>query len=184
MGDPGLDTLDSNEYDGRLERLVVLSPFFVDRAEVSVAQFRASGLAVSLIPGGPSDNPHVPDASFPYCRYTDEPGEYESYAVNCVSWHLAQAYCESLGRTLPTEAQLEYLMSQFGRGPFVWGTDAPACEDAAFGRDPGGPCSTLGVGPVEAGSGARDRLQLADAEVVDSHGGRHRVGGRPMESRN
>ena len=171
MGDPTLDTTDSNEYDGRLERLVVLSPFFVDRTEVTVSKFRASGLAISLIAGSPSDNPHVPDASFPYCRYTDEPGEFESHAVNCISWHLAAKYCESLGRTLATEAQLEYLMSRLGRGPYAWGTDSPACEDAVFGREVGGSCEALGVGPVEVGSGFRDRLALDGVQVVDLTGG-------------
>jgi formylglycine-generating enzyme required for sulfatase activity len=35
---------------------------------------------------------------------------------------------------LPTEAQLEYLGTAFGRSPVVWGNDAPGCEDAVLGR--------------------------------------------------
>lgn len=169
MGDPSLDTTDGAEYDGRLERIVVLSPFFVDTTEVTVSAFRASGLATPLSPGGPSNNPHVADADFFDCRYTDAPGANEDYAVNCLSWQKAEAYCESLGKTLPTEAQLEYLESRLGRAPFVWGTDAPTCADAVFDRDASGGCKPFGPAPI--GSGARDRLDLDGVEVLDVTGG-------------
>ncbi|MCC6899273.1 MAG: formylglycine-generating enzyme family protein [Polyangiaceae bacterium] len=170
MGDPTLDTTDSSEYDGRLERLVVLSPFFVDASEVSVGAFRKSGLATSLFPGGPSDNPHVPGPGFEHCRYTQSPGELENHPVNCTSWDKARAYCESLGNSLPSEAQLEYLQSGLGRGPFVWGTEAPACPDAVFDREPGAACVAAGTGPAAVGSGARDRLELDSVTVVDLAG--------------
>lgn len=170
MGDPTLDTTDSSEYDGRLERLVVLSPFFADGSEVTVGEFRKSGLASSLVPGGPSDNPHVPGPGFEQCRYTQLPGAFEDHPVNCLSWHKAQAYCEFLGGTLPSEAQLEYLQSGLGRAPFVWGTEAPACEDAVFDREPSEACAAQGSGPAAVGSGARDRLALGSATAVDLAG--------------
>jgi formylglycine-generating enzyme required for sulfatase activity len=167
-GDPRLDLSAYPDLGGAEEQLVVLSPFYLDVTEVSVAAFRSSGLAVSLTPGGPSDNPHEKDTGIAHCTYTSQSSDTDSLAVNCVSWSLAQAYCESLGKRLPTEAELERAASALGRHPFVWGQDEPRCEDAVFDRGaPGKPCSELGLGVAPPGSGARDRLLLGDREVVD-----------------
>ncbi|HHH27414.1 MAG TPA: hypothetical protein ENK57_03560, partial [Polyangiaceae bacterium] len=135
MGDPRLDFSAAFDLDGSLERLVIIDPFYLQRTEVPVGAFRQSGLAESLVPGGPSDNPHTPTASFPQCTYTDEPGPFEDHPTVCLSWSKAQAYCESIGRRLPTEAELEYAGTALGTSTYVWGEDMPRCEDAVFARE-------------------------------------------------
>jgi len=168
MGDPRLDLSAAFDLDGELERLVVLSPFYLDREEVDVAAFRASGLAEYLVPGAPSDDPHEAGQNIPFCTFTSLPGSFEAHPVNCVTWHRSQLFCEQAGKLLPTEAQLERVLSGLGRTPFVWGTDQPRCEDAVFERDE--ECSHLGTGPAPSGTGLRDRLSLAGGEIVDLAG--------------
>lgn len=166
MGNPRLDLAANPEIDGALEHLVVLSPFWLDAEEVSVQRFRESELAISLVPGGPSDNPHEAGTGIASCTYTSGSGPNDALPVNCISWSLANAYCEKLGRRLPTEAELEYAGSALGRSAYVWGAEAPKCGDAVF------DCSGAQSGPAAPGSGARDRLRVSagEPEIVDLAG--------------
>jgi formylglycine-generating enzyme required for sulfatase activity len=171
MGDPRLDFSAAFDLDGGLERLVVLSPFYMHVAEVGVPAFRASGLAQSLAPGVPSDNPHEPDQNFPRCTFTSDPGAFEQHPTVCLSWTKAAEYCASIGGSLPTEAQLEYAMSGLGRSAYVWGEELPSCSDATFGRaSPSDACAALGVGVAPVGAGVRDRLPIDGFDVVDLAG--------------
>jgi formylglycine-generating enzyme required for sulfatase activity len=171
MGDPRLDFGAVFEHDGELERLVVLSPFYLDVAEASVPALRASGLAKSLTPGGPADDPHEAGSGIADCTFTSDPGPFEDRPVNCLTWTMARDFCASLGKTLPSEAQQEWVMSGLGAGRFVWGTDFPRCEDAVWGRtNAADACGVLGSGSTPSGVGWRDRLLLGDREVVDLNG--------------
>jgi formylglycine-generating enzyme len=170
MGNPRLDLGAIPELDGAAEHLVVLSPFWLDAAELSVARFRASGLAIPAL-DGTSDNPHEAGGKIPHCTYTSAASENDEHPVNCVSWHQAAAFCESAGKRLPTEAELEYVGSALGHFPYVWGTDPPACGDAVFERgQPSDACGQTGTGPMTAGSASRDRLALGSSDLVDLAG--------------
>ncbi|MEO6419910.1 MAG: SUMF1/EgtB/PvdO family nonheme iron enzyme [Polyangiaceae bacterium] len=174
MGDPRLDTINDAEYDGRLERLVVLSPFFIDLTEVSVSTMRASGLVRKDAATGLGSNPQEAGGPIANCTFTTAPGKSEQVPVNCISWDAASAYCVALGRTLPTEAQYEYVAGGLKSLFYPWGSDAPACEDAVFGRDKSSDtssaCVKLGASPAPSGSGKRDRVALGPREVVDIAG--------------
>ncbi|MEZ4375058.1 MAG: SUMF1/EgtB/PvdO family nonheme iron enzyme [Polyangiaceae bacterium] len=170
MGDPRLDFSGAPEHDGSLERLVVLSPFFVDLQELTVEAFRASGLERRRLPTFPVDDPHERDTGIVGCTYTPEPSETDQLSVNCITWSLADEFCSSVGKSLPSEAQLEYLLSGLGHGSFVWGNTPPSCDDAVFERNLGNDCHDLGGGVQVAGSGARDRLTLTPADVLDVAG--------------
>ena len=160
MGSPRLDVLDDREADGRTERVLVLSPFFLDRSEVTVAQMRAARVARVV------DDPVEGNASSrPECLYTADAGPNDALPVNCLSWQRANAYCTKIGKRLPTEAELEIAMGAAREAAFPWGGDVPACGDAVFG---GKACARSG--PAAAGAGARDRVDFGGSSVVDLGG--------------
>lgn len=161
MGNPRLDVLDAREADGTSERVVVLSPYFLDRAEVTVAAMRAARVARVI------DDPVEANAAQPGCLYTADPGPDDDRPVNCLSWQRARAFCTKIGKRLPSEAEYEYAAGALASRAFPWGGDLPACGDAVHGG--GGTCSST-KRPALAGSGARDRVVLGSAEVVDLAG--------------
>ena len=153
------------------ERLVVVTPFYLDATEVTVAQFRASGLpsAGNLFPSSPEN---------PRCTYTLAPADREEHPVNCITREAAEEYCAVKGARLPTEAEWELVAGARRSAYTVWGDDPPRCEDAVYARShtPGSTsaskeCLALGAGTSAVGSGARDRLALEGGTVVDLAGG-------------
>jgi sulfatase modifying factor 1 len=161
-------------HDGLAPRLVVMSPFWIDATEITVAQYRKSKL--SAFPwSGQSTGGNVTD----FCNLTSAPGAFESRPVNCVTWSQADAYCRSKGKRLPTEAQFEYVVGALVSHTYPWGEDSPACEDAVFGRTGWGifandsaPCrsATPPGGTLEVGTGKRDRLVLPTGTIFDLAG--------------
>jgi formylglycine-generating enzyme required for sulfatase activity len=137
-------------YPSVPQRTVVMPKLFIDKHETTVAQMRAA-----IAHGLPTDSRalYVNDGAFwkstsdpiaDACTYSTTPMGREELGVNCVSWRLARAYCQSRGGDLPTEAQWEYVASAAGR-PFKalypWGNDDPTCARAAYDRleQPGDP---------------------------------------------
>lgn len=167
-------------------RLVVLSPFFVGDAEVTVAELRASGVPVAndpirwsgLVPESPPKNQYYVSSYSHFCTFTDEPDLRDGFAVNCLTKSLAEAFCSSRGQTLPTQAQLTYLQSGLRGTPYVWGHDNPSCKDAVVDRGfdhtswGDGRCRTPQRPPTStvAGTGLRDRLELDGQEILDLNG--------------
>lgn len=138
-----------------------LSPFFVDRTEVSVARFRtfeerwrAAGLsptrAVRFANGLVYDAPLPPRGESSEwsplvagCNWTDAPDTAgDQHPINCVGWSLAMYFCAWEGGHLVTSTQYEYLArwhradTPAGRG-FPWGDLSPSCELAQYGGCPG-----------------------------------------------
>lgn len=176
MGNPRIDVLDAKLVDGKSERVVVLSPYFLDRAEVTVAKLRAARVARVI------DDPVEGNLGRRACVYTADPGENDDLPVNCLSWQRAKAYCAKVGKRLPSEAEYEYLAGARTSQSFVWGGDSPACPDAVFAR--GGTCPGESR-PARAGSAGRDRILVGGATVVDLAGNlrelmldRYRPGGQ------
>jgi formylglycine-generating enzyme required for sulfatase activity len=191
MGMQDGQTLDGRS--GSWHRLAVISPHYIDVAEVTVSAMRASGQQ----PTGINEPMGAEGPS--YCTFTLAPGAYESLPVNCLTVDIARAYCMSLGGDLPTGAQFERLATQLGRSPYVWGIDQPTCADAVFsncstdecyvGNPPAETCYTVpSPSPIESGGVAlggpvsapactpggpcplRDALTLGDAVVVNLAG--------------
>jgi formylglycine-generating enzyme len=176
--------------DASQSRLVTLSPFYVDLHEVTVGEFRASGLA--LLEDGSSVDPVLGPVEGDglsvnvhefFCTYSDVPlvgaADRENLPVSCVSWSAANAYCAAQGKRLPSEAELEYLSGRLRSELFVWGqSDAVGCADSVWGRAGAGYFMSYDEcrapddvgGPLPAGNGALDRLPLPEGEVVDLMG--------------
>lgn len=159
MGNPRLDELDAREADGRSERLVVVSPYFLDRREITIAEMRAAGVARVV------DDPQEAGGPIAGCLYTADPGPSDALPVNCLSWQRARAYCAKVGKRLPTEVEWELAAGARESRSFPWGGDLPRCGDAVF----------MGLGceaarPAIAGSGIRDRVTIGGVELVDLAG--------------
>lgn len=122
------------------KKLTRISPFFLDRYEVTIGRWKAAIAAGFAPPKGALLDP------FRSCT-TSSPGVHPEDALNCVRWTGARAFCAFEGsargvegRTLPSEAQWEFAAS--GRGwqnEYVWGDEEPSCDRAVYGRFAGTP---------------------------------------------
>ncbi|HZO16517.1 MAG TPA: SUMF1/EgtB/PvdO family nonheme iron enzyme, partial [Polyangiaceae bacterium] len=185
MGNPHAVS-NSPSFEMREQRLVSLSPFYIDKTEVTVGEMR-SWLA-TLDPATAAPMTPLPWSGSllgsndrDWCSYSDDPGR-QALPVNCVDWNAAQSYCLAQAKDLPTEAQLEYLAGGLESRLYAWGSDEPRCEDAVFGNIGGvigdnlvSPCAVPGSigGPLPALRERYDRDRVVSfdhQEVLDVAG--------------
>ena len=177
MGNPSVVAV-LGSVDANVPRLTVMSPFFLDKGEVTVAPFRSAGVAipndsVTANPGDPRDT----EGSKGSCTFSSvpvgQPDVVANLPVNCISWLTSRAYCLKMGKDLPTEAQFEYAASGLRSATYIWGEDAPACADATYARlattRVPQACVPLLSSPAEPGGGRLDRLAL-DGIITDLAG--------------
>jgi sulfatase modifying factor 1 len=102
-------------------REVFLNPFYIDATEVTTARYakflQANG---SLAPPGDWDSVDLK-------KHGDLP-------VVGVSWNDAHAYCQWVGRRLPTEAEWERAARDSDQRKYPWGNDEPGAGKAAYAR--------------------------------------------------
>ena len=70
--------------------------------------------------------------------WTTSWGRHPTLPVNNVDWKQSRAYCKSLGKDLPTEAQWEWAARGDDGRTFPWGNEHPTCEHADFAGALGG----------------------------------------------
>ncbi len=158
------------------ERIAAVRPFYMDRHEVSVARFRASGVTTDalglVVNDGSFGQSHSGDSLANYCSYSTVPAGHEDMALTCVSWKVARAFCQSAGGDLPTEAQWEYAAAAAGRPYktlYPWGDDEPDCTRAVLTRVQGQACASRGLGPDVVG--AADLGDVTPLGIVGLAGG-------------
>ncbi len=155
--------------------IVVLSPFFLDEHEVTVAELRSGKTDFSQLGGwsGSLSGADPVNAPNDWCTYTVAPGPHETLPTNCITWSGARLYCQGVGADLPTETQLEYVMSGLQSASFPWGSGTPACADGVWGRGSVWLPDSLAPCLPRAGAGVSAQDLIGYPQAVD----------RPMDYR-
>jgi formylglycine-generating enzyme required for sulfatase activity len=133
-------------------RGVYLSPFWIDKYEMTVGRLRALGPIADV------EQPFVPTpgrSTRDDCVWRGyENGSNDTLPVNCVVWKDARGVCKKLGGDLPRESQWEYAAR--GRGEqrvYPWGSQKPTCCALSADRRSDQSCSRVtSFGPEPVGS--------------------------------
>ncbi len=155
---------------------VELAGFYLDRTEVTVADYRrcveagACGMTaldrttvanngVKPPHGGSNGSEWLDDRVEPTCNWLRY--NHDDHPMNCVSWDQAAAYCRSVGKRLPSEAEWEKAARGDEPRIYPWGSEPPSCarvvmNDGSYG------CGELGTMTVGARSEGKSPYGAVD----------------------
>jgi eukaryotic-like serine/threonine-protein kinase len=163
------------------KQTVALDGYCLDVAEVTAADY-----ATCVTSGGcprPTNKvswPKIKNRHYKVypalCTYGRE--DEGGHPINCVDWFMAEAYCKSVGKRLPTEAEWEHAATGTDHTGFPWGNDDPtsqhvnACDERckAFAKKESVPLRALlatddghaATAPVRSYEQGRSRLGVYD----------------------
>jgi formylglycine-generating enzyme required for sulfatase activity len=149
---------------------VTLDPFYIDRYEVTNAQFR------TFIIENPQWRPDQILNQYHNGNYLKHwnghsyPDGQASHPVVNVSWYAAVAYCQWVGKRLPTEAEWEYAARGGLMGkPFPWGDEPTNTTRANYSESGLGEATAVGSYPAN-GYGLFDMAGNVWEYVADEWG--------------
>ncbi len=137
------------ERDEKPTYRVRLSRFAVDRFEVTQAEYAACVAAGACTPIDPARCFVWTGESFDRGAAVPEPLTRPDHPAVCINYVQARAYCDALGKQLPTEAEWERAAAGTTRRRFPWGDAEPTCARAQF-DGCGGFTRPVGRGPLGA----------------------------------
>jgi formylglycine-generating enzyme required for sulfatase activity len=123
---------DSGEKPGHK---VYLEEYYIDTTEVTVAAYGACVKAGKCT---------APDTGA-HCNWGTS--GREQHPINCVDWTQAWAYCEYVGKRLPTEAEWEKAARGTDGRVYPWGNERATCGRAVM-NDGGDGCGKNSTWPV------------------------------------
>ncbi|MBO7127559.1 formylglycine-generating enzyme family protein [bacterium] len=110
---------------------VALSSYVMDKFEVPVELFELC-IAENVCTNDNADEPHYRTSSESDKCNIGNP-ERKNHPANCVTWYGAKAYCEWLGKRLPTEAQWENAAKSGKVQIYPWGnTPVASCDNTVM----------------------------------------------------
>ena len=116
--------------DERPQHQVTLSPYCIDRTEVTVAAYEACGTCTSA--ADTVDWPGIDDATRKLWNdaraCNGNRADRQDHPANCITWTQADAYCRAVGKRLPTEAQWELAARGTDGRRYPWGIKAPSAR--------------------------------------------------------
>jgi len=139
------------------EHAVTVSPFWLDRFEVTVKRFRAfyERYPLPLPAEGSGAHPKIPGSGWQAdfaidlpesqatlleqlacdddAAFTASSDAHDALPINCVSWPLAFLFCTEVGGRLPTEAEWEFAAAGGDENrSYPWGNETPDATHASF----------------------------------------------------
>ena len=108
------------------EHQVELASFWMDKNEVSTAEYGACVEAGACAPAGQFANCNGP--------LTDR----GDHPINCVDWTQANAYCQWAGKRLPSEAEWEKAARGTDKRKYPWGEASPSSGRLNYNSNAGG----------------------------------------------
>ena len=127
-------------------QVTISKPFFIDKFEATVRDYKACVTAGKCTPSGV----HGPDldesdtAKFQQMCNAENEGR-EDHPINCIDRAQAADFCDFVGKRLPTEAEWEYAARGTDARKHPWGNEEPGCDRAVV----------SGCGPVPPRGGTK-----------------------------
>jgi formylglycine-generating enzyme required for sulfatase activity len=151
------------EGEDRKHTVVLTRPFCMDATEVTAGAYQKCVEANECA---------LPWTGDPWSTY----GKHLDYPLNCVSWIKAKNYCEKQSKSLPTEAQWDWVATGGDGREWPWGNEKPDCDFMDYAPQgapkwsPGGDWGCHGGGPSAVGTHPKGARVLPTGKIHDLAG--------------
>ncbi len=129
-GDFFMGTNDGDDAAQKPAHPVKLSPYCIDKYEVTVARYVECSKSGKCLRANKTNETNPPLTPAEHAAYdgvctANDPHEDSKHPINCVDWDQAQRFCNEHGGRLPTEAEWELAARGHDGRTYPWGDDPP-----------------------------------------------------------